>query len=266
MPTQPLYETQVDQLPVSVYPTNDALGAAAALEAAGILKAAVAERGVANAILATGNSQLTFLTAVRALPDVPWGSVNVFHMDEYVNLPAGHPASFPAFLHRHLLDHVGVKQFFPVPGVSADAEAACREYEALLRAYPADLTVMGIGENGHLAFNDPPYADFDDPLWVKTVKLDERSRRQQVGEGHFGGLDEVPTHAITVTIPALLAAKRVLVLVPEARKAEAVKASLLGPVTEDCPGSILRTQPHSRLYLDRDSAALLPETLWAEAG
>ncbi len=202
---------------------------------------------------------------MRGLPDVPWEQVNVFHMDEYVNLPVGHSASFPAFLQRHLLDHVHVKQFFPVPGVSADAEAACREYEALLRAYPADLTVMGIGENGHLAFNDPPYADFDDPLWVKTVKLDERSRRQQVGEGHFGGLDEVPTHAITVTIPALLAAGRVLVLVPEARKAEAVKASLLGPVTEDCPGSILRGQAHAGLYLDPDSASLLPETLWAGA-
>jgi glucosamine-6-phosphate deaminase len=115
---------------------------------------------------------------------------------------------------------------------------------------------MGIGENGHLAFNDPPYADFDDPVWVKVVQLDERSRRQQVGEGHFAGLADVPTHAVTLTIPALLAAKSVLCIVPEARKAEAVHASLRGPVTEDCPASILRTQPHARLYLDRDSAAI----------
>ena len=141
-------------------------------------------------------------------------------------------------------------------------EAGCREYEALLREHPADLTVMGIGENGHLAFNDPPYADFDDPQWVKTVKLDDRSRRQQVGEGHFGSLDEVPTHAVTVTIPALLAAKRVLVLVPESRKAEAVKASLLGPVTEDCPGSILRETAHASLFVDADAAALLPDSVW----
>ena len=121
-----------------------------------------------------------------------------------LNLPPGHPASFPAFLRRHLLDYVQVKEFFPVPGVAADPEAACRQYEALLRAHPADLCACGIGENGHLAFNDPPYADFDDPVWVKPVTLDERSRRQQVGKGHFGSLDEAPTHAITLTIPALL--------------------------------------------------------------
>ncbi len=255
MSTQPLHTTQFDQLPVSVYATNEALGAAAAGEAAEVIRAAVAARGVANIIVATGNSQLTFLAALRSLPGVPWEAVNVFHMDEYVNLPPGHPASFPAFLRRRLLEYVPVKQFFPVPGVTQDADAACRGYEALLRDYPADLCACGIGENGHLAFNDPPYADFADPVWVKVVALDERSRRQQVGEGHFGGLGEVPTHAITVTIPGLLAAKRVLCIVPEARKAAAVRASLLGPITEDCPGSILRRTPHARLFLDTESAA-----------
>ncbi len=253
MSTQPFHTTQFDRLPVSVFATNEALGAAAAAQAAQIIRAAVAARGGANVILATGNSQLTFLTALRALPDVPWAAVNVFHMDEYVNLPDGHPASFPAFLHRHLIDAVQPRAFFPVPA-SGDVEAGCREYERLLRAHPADLCVMGIGENGHLAFNDPPYADFDDPLWVKAVRLDERSRRQQVGEGHFRSLDEVPTHAVTLTVPALLAARRVLVLVPEARKAEAVARSLLGPITEDCPGSILRQAPHAHLFLDAESA------------
>jgi glucosamine-6-phosphate deaminase len=255
MSTQPLHTTQIDQLPVSVYVSNKAMGAAAAVEAAEIIRAAVAERGVANIIIATGNSQLTFLEAVRVLPDVPWEAVNVFHMDEYVNLPAGHPASFPAFLHLHLLDHIQVKEFFPVPGVAADTEAACRQYEALLRDHPADLCALGIGENGHLAFNDPPDAAFDDPLWVRTVKLDERSRRQQVGEGHFRDMDEVPTHAITVTIPGLLAAKRVLAIVPEARKADAVAKSLLGPITEDVPASTLRHTPHAQLFLDSESAA-----------
>ena len=186
---------------------------------------------------------------------MPWEAVNVFHMDEYVNLPPGHPASFPAFLRRHLLDYVQVKEFFPVPGVAGDTEAACRQYEALLRAHPADLCACGIGENGHLAFNDPPFADFDDPVWVKPVTLDERSRRQQVGEGHFGSLDEAPTHAITLTIPALLSARRVLCIVPEARKADAVMQSLRGPITEDCPGSILRQTPHAHLFLDSESAA-----------
>ncbi len=257
MPTQPLRTTQYDQLPVSIYATNEALGAAAAAEAAEVIRAAVAARGIANVILATGNSQLTFLAALRETPDVPWQAVNVFHMDEYINLPAGHPASFPAFLRRHILDAVKPKSFFPVPGEAADLDAACREYEALLRAHPADLCAMGIGENGHIAFNDPPYADFDDPVWVKPVVLDERSRRQQVGEGHFRSLDEAPTHALTLTIPALLSAKRVLCIVPEARKAEAVARSLLGPITEDCPGSILRRTPHARLFLDSESAAML---------
>jgi glucosamine-6-phosphate deaminase len=257
MPAQPVDTIRIDQLTVSVYAGNEELGAAAAAEAAEIIETAVAARGVANIIIATGNSQLTFLAALRSLAGVPWEAVNVFHMDEYVKLPPGHPASFPAFLRRHLLDYVRVKEFFPVPGDAADTEAACRRYEALLRGHPADLCALGIGENGHLAFNDPPYADFDDPLWVKVVELDQRSRRQQVGEGHFGGLDEVPTHAITVTIPALLSARRVLAIVPEARKAEAVARSLTGPITEDCPASILRRAPHAYLFLDRESVAAL---------
>jgi glucosamine-6-phosphate deaminase len=256
MTDSPLKTMQVGKLPVSVYATNEALGAAAAAEAAEILRTAVAERGVANAILATGNSQLTFLDAIRAMPGIPWERVNVFHMDEYVDLPAGHSASFPAFLRRHLVDEVKPAAFFPVPA-SGDVEAGCREYERLLREHPADICVMGIGENGHLAFNDPPFAQFDDPVWVKVIQLDERSRRQQVGEGHFNSLDEVPTHAVTLTVPALLAARRVLVLVPEARKAEAVQRSLEGPLTEDCPGSILPTIGHAHLYLDAESSANL---------
>jgi glucosamine-6-phosphate deaminase len=255
MLTQPLDTTVIDQLQVSVYGSNEELGAASAVEAAEIILAAVAARGVANIIVATGNSQLTFLAALRALPGVPWEAVNLFHMDEYVNLTPGHPASFPAFLQRHLLDYVRVKAFHPVLGKVTDTEAACRQYETLLRDHPADLCALGIGENGHLAFNDPPYADFDDPLWVKVVELDERSRGQQVGEGHFRSLEEVPTHAITLTIPALLSAKRVLAIVPEARKADAVAQSLLGPITEDCPGSILRRTPHAHLFLDSKSAA-----------
>lgn len=253
-----LYQRKFDQLQVNVFATKAALGAAAAEEASSVLKAAVAERGEANVILATGNSQLSFLNAIRAMTDVPWRNINVFHMDEYVNLPAGHSASFPLFLRRHLLDEVRPKAFYPVPGDAVDLEAACKAYEKLLREHPADLCVMGIGENGHIAFNDPPWADFNDPSWVKVVELDQRSRQQQVGEGHFGSLAEVPTHAITVTIPALLAAKRLLVLVPEMRKAEAVEKSMFGPVTPDVPASILRQTAHAHLYLDSESASLLP--------
>ncbi|HWQ84183.1 MAG TPA: 6-phosphogluconolactonase, partial [Anaerolineales bacterium] len=148
--------------------------------------------------------------------------------------------------------------FYPVPGRSSgdsDTLQACRDYEALLRAHPADLCALGIGENGHLAFNDPPFADFNDPVWVKMIKLDEVSRQQQAGEGHFPDIDSVPTHAITLTIPALLAARKVLAIVPEARKAAAVKRSLTGPVDPGCPASILRQTPHAHLFLDRDSAS-----------
>jgi glucosamine-6-phosphate deaminase len=256
MPT-PIHQTTIDQLPVRVYASNEAMGQAAAVEAVAVIQQAIAQRGAANVILATGNSQLTFLRSLRENQDIEWRHVRVFHMDEYVGLDPQHPASFPLFLQRHFLNFVDVGAFFPVAAPAEDTEAACRAYESLLRHHPADLCACGIGENGHLAFNDPPYADFDDPVWVKVVQLDERSRRQQVGEGHFASLHEVPTHAVTLTIPALLAAGTVLCIVPEARKAEAVQASLRGPITEDCPASILRTQPHARLYLDPESARLV---------
>jgi glucosamine-6-phosphate deaminase len=255
----PIRAFKVGDLDVTVYGTNADLGRAAAADAAEIIRAAIDKRGSANVILATGNSQLTFLEALRQRQDVDWPAVQVFHMDEYVGLAPGHPASFPTFLRRHFLDHVDVARFYPVQAPLDDLEAACRTYEVLLREHPADLCALGFGENGHLAFNDPPYADFDDDVWVKVVKLDERSRRQQVGEGHFLGLDEVPTHAVTLTIPALLAARRVLAIVPEARKAEAVQCALQGPVVETCPASIMRQVPHAHLYLDLDSAArILP--------
>jgi glucosamine-6-phosphate deaminase len=253
--SKPFFETQVQDLQVTVYSTNEEMGSAAAQEAKEILQEAIHERGVANVILATGNSQLTFLSALRQTSGIDWQKVNIFHMDEYVGIDPKHPASFPLFLRRHLVEDVKPKAFYPVSGQSKNVDAACREYEQLLRSHPADLTVMGFGENGHLAFNDPPFADFKDPVWVKVVTLAEASRRQQVGEGHFKTFDEVPTHAITVTIPALLAAKRVLALVPESRKADAVFKALRGPVTPDCPASIMRQTGHAHLFLDRDSAS-----------
>ena len=209
---------------------------------------------MASVILATGNSQLTFLKALRTAP-VEWSKVNIFHMDEYIGLDRAHPASFPLFLKLNILDCIQPRAFFPIPpSTHQNAQEVCKDYEELLRSYPVDLCALGIGENGHLAFNDPPFADFTDSCWVKIVKLDDASRLQQVGEGHFKNIDEVPTHAITLTIPALLAARHVLVVVPEARKADAVYRSLTGPITADCPGSILRQASHAHLYLDKDSA------------
>lgn len=252
----PLNRTvKIDDLTVHIYPTNKDLGIAAAEQAAEVIRQAILQKGETNIILATGNSQLTFLAALQQVAEIPWERVRVFHMDEYVGLDPKHPASFPNFLHRHLLDHVKPWAFYPVPGQASDLENACREYEALLREFPADLCVLGFGENGHLAFNDPPYADFNDPVWVKVVRLAEKSRAQQVGEGHFGKLSEVPTHAMTLTLPALLAAKQILAVVPEARKAWAVRQALQGPLSEECPASILRNCVHAQLFLDVDSAA-----------
>ncbi len=253
----PVQTFQVDHLPVEVHADNAAMGAAAAQDAFRILRDALDARGAANVILATGNSQLTFLHALRDQDGLDWSRIRVFHMDEYLGLPYGHSASFPLFLEEHIIRHVQPGNFHPVPGDPEQAEQACQDYEALLRQYPVDLVAMGFGENGHIAFNDPPDARFDDPSWVKVVALAESSRRQQVGEGHFSSLEEVPTHAITLTIPALLAPQHVLCIVPEARKAEAVKACLTLPVTEAHPGSILRTISHARLYLDPDSASQL---------
>ena len=255
MTTTPARTFQVDALPVRVYESEVSLGRAAAADMAEAVRGAIAARGDANVILATGNSQLAFLRALRSDPSIDWPRVRVFHMDEYVGIDPQHRASFPRFLREHLLDHVQVAQFFPMAGEPDRVDAICREYEEALRQHPADAVALGWGENGHLAFNDPPYADFDDPVWVKPVQLDEVSRKQQHGEGHFDSLDEVPTHAITLTIPALLAAKRVLCIVPEARKAAAVRACLHESVSEDRPGSILRTVQHATLYLDPDSAA-----------
>jgi glucosamine-6-phosphate deaminase len=253
--SKPIYEITIEQLPVSVFQTNEELGQAAATEASQVLQQAIRERGEANVILATGNSQLTFLRTLREDKSVEWQKVNVFHMDEYIGINPNHPASFPLFLRVHFLSFVHVKNFFPIRGQTENIEATIAEYTRLLREHPTDLCACGYGENGHLAFNDPPFADFNDPVWAKVVRLAEASRRQQVGEGHFKSLAEVPTHAITLTIPALLAAKRVLCIVPEARKADAVYTALKMPISENCPGSILRQQSHARLFLDRDSAS-----------
>jgi len=244
-----------DQLAVEIHPDTAALGYAAAQVAAQIIRGAVSARGVANVILATGNSQMAFLEALRTIPNIPWQAVNAFHMDEYVHLPPGHPAGFPLTLRRNIIDHIQIGNFFPVPGLATNIDEACHGYETLLRAHPADLCCLGIGENGHLAFNEPNDARFDDPQWAKVITLTDASRRQQVGEGHFASVEETPSQAITLTIPALLAAKRVLAIVPEARKADAVYHTLHDEISTACPATILRQTAHACLFLDPDSAA-----------
>ncbi|HEV2310182.1 MAG TPA: glucosamine-6-phosphate deaminase [Acidimicrobiia bacterium] len=245
----------VDDLTVHVHDRDNDLAADAAEEAAGAIGAAVRARGVAHVMLATGNSQLAFLDALTHRSDIDWSAVIGFHMDEYVGISADHPASFRRYLRERVVDVVHPRAFEYVEGDAPDPEAECRRYAALLAAHPLDVCCLGIGENGHLAFNDPPVADFDDPVAVKVVELDAACRRQQVGEGHFPDLDAVPRQAITVTIPALLAAARVLAVVPDARKAAPVTAALTGPIGPACPASVLRHAPQATLYLDAESAA-----------
>jgi len=247
----------VDTATVFVHPNLDAMARAAADEAREVLRSAVAARGVANAMFATGNSQLAFVhTLVHETDSVPWSETIVFHMDEYVGVGPDHPAGFGRWIRQNIVEQERPKAAHYVNGAE-DPEAECERYTELLREHPLDLCCLGIGENGHLAFNDPPVADFDDPRDVKVVELDAACRRQQVNEGHFAGVEDVPTHAITVTIPALLRARRVLAIVPEARKAEPVRAALTEPISTACPASALRTVSHATIHLDPESARKL---------
>jgi len=247
----------VEQLTVCVAGDTREMALAAADAAASALRAAVATRGEANVMLATGNSQLAFLAALIELDGIAWHRVRAFHMDEYVDLPPSHPASFQRYMRELVAAQLPFMEFNYLTGDTGDPDAEAARYEALLRAHPLDLCCCGIGENGHLAFNDPPVADFDDPRDVKIVALEAASRRQQVGEGHFPSFEDVPMRAITVTIPALLRAGTVLAIVPEARKARPVHDALHGPITTGCPASTLRRQANATLYLDPESAALL---------
>jgi glucosamine-6-phosphate deaminase len=252
-------EWRVEQLTVRVYETIDALAAGAADDASAIIAAALDQRGQANVMLATGTSQLTFLSRLvdAAGTSIDWSRVTGFHMDEYVGLAPMHPASFQRYMRERVAAHLGFGDFHYIDGSARDPEREAARYARLIEKHPIDLCCLGIGENGHLAFNDPPVADFDDPLVVKVVELDDRCKLQQVGEGHFATIADVPPRAITVTVPGLLRALHAIVIVPEARKAEPVRAALEGPLGTECPASILRTQARATLYLDPDSASLL---------
>jgi glucosamine-6-phosphate deaminase len=255
----------VERLHVHVHADGAALARAAAADVAGALVGTMAARGSANAMFATGNSQLAFVDALVAAPEVRWESITVFHMDEYVGVGPGHPAGFQRWIRERIADRVAAHAVHYLDGL-AEPGAECDRYAGLLRAHPIDVCVLGIGENGHLAFNDPPVADFDDPRDVKVVELDLACRRQQVGEGHFPSVDDVPTRAMTVTVPALLRAGTVIAVVPEQRKAAPVRDALLGPVSTACPASALRTAANAALYLDAESAALLPTALRGTPG
>jgi glucosamine-6-phosphate deaminase len=249
----------VDGATVRVLPDVSAMARAAADDARAVMRAAVAARGTASVMFATGNSQLAFVRAlVHETDGVPWDETVVFHMDEYVGVGPEHPAGFQRWIRQRIVEPARPGAAYYVEGLG-DTEAECARYADLLRRHPLDLCCLGVGENGHLAFNDPPLADFADPADVKVVELEAACRMQQVNEGHFPALDDVPAQAITVTIPALLRAGRVLAIVPEARKAAPVAAALTGPITTACPASALRTISQASVYLEPESARLLPD-------
>jgi glucosamine-6-phosphate deaminase len=246
-------ERRFEQLGVHIYGSTAGMAVAAAADIAMVLNTAVANKGAANVMFATGNSQLAMLEALVAEHHIEWHRIRVLHMDEYVGLEDDHPASFARYIRERIVDKVGPQAAFYV----GNSAAAALEYAEVLQQHPLDLCVLGIGENGHLAFNDPANADFNDPVDVKVVELDAACRNQQVGEGHFRTVEDVPTQAVTVTIPALLRAHEVVVVCPEERKAQAVRNALDGPISTGCPASVLRRVPHARLYLDAGSSSLL---------
>jgi glucosamine-6-phosphate deaminase len=249
---------------VRVFEDKRSLGRVAADQASSALRRAIRDRGRARIIVATGTSQLDFLEALTNAENIDWQRVEMFHLDEYVGLPITHPASFRKYLLERLISKTGITKYHLLDG-NGDLSEIVRRVGAAVRSAPVDIAFAGIGENGHLAFNDPP-ADFqtEDPYLV--VNLDEACRRQQVGEAWFADISEVPRQAISMTVRQILKAKEIIAVVPDARKAQAVKLCLEGEINPMAPASILRTHPAATLYLDRESASLLsPATLAAHA-
>lgn len=255
--TPPLKTFTAGSIEVRTFSTKREASAAAAEAAAAILRSAIAHRGRARIVVSTGNSQLDFIDALVQAPGLDWSAVEAFHLDEYAGMSPTHPASFRLWLKTRLAERVPLRAMHYVNGDAPDLQAECRRYSALLAEAPIDAGFIGIGENGHIGFNDPPVADFADPVAMKVVRLDDACRRQQVGEGHFAGIADVPQNALSLTCPAIVGMTNLVCCVPELRKAQAVRDAILGPVSTACPASILRTHPRAQLFLDLESASLL---------
>ncbi len=256
----PHYST-AGRLALEVHPDRAALGRAAARAVAAHLHGVIARQGEARVIFACAPSQDEFLAALvdpaQCGGALDWTRITAFHMDDYVGLSGEHPQSFRHYLRQHLLQHVGLGCFHPLPAEEPDAAAVAARYTMLLREKPIDLICMGIGENGHIAFNDPPVADFEDPQLVKVVELDHACRQQQVNDGCFPALVDVPRHAFTLTVSVFRQARRLSIHVPGPRKAAAVRATIEGPISTACPASILRLHAEATLYIDTAAASQL---------
>lgn len=248
---------QQDKLTVKVFENRTLMGQDAAKDIAARLKALLSEKEEVNVIFAAAPSQNDVLAALVADTSIEWNRINAYHMDEYIGLSKDAPQGFGNFLKAHIFGLVPFKSVNYIDITATDPDAEAARYSEILKNNPTDVVVMGIGENGHIAFNDPPVADFKDSKAVKPVKLDEVCRQQQVNDGCFASLDEVPTHALTLTVPTLVKAPYLFCIVPAATKANAVYETLNGSIDEHCPATILRLQENAILYLDDKSSALL---------
>jgi glucosamine-6-phosphate deaminase len=240
---------------IRVFDDKDALGRTAATQAAAAIRQAILGRGQARIVAATAASQKEFLEALAAAPGIDWTKVEAFHLDEYIGLPISHPGSFRKMLLEQLIQKTGIVKYHLLD-CDGDVEAPVARASAALTSAPIDIAFLGIGENGHLAFNDPP-ADFETEQPYLIVELDEVCRRQQVGEGWFSDVSEVPQRAISMSVRQIMKIKELIAVVPGARKAEAIKSCFNGEISPMAPASILRNHPHATVYLDQASAALL---------
>ena len=247
---------KVEKMSVHIFDTREEMGKVAAEDAARRINAIIAKNGVANVVFAAAPSQNDLIENLLKA-DIDWSKVRAFHQDEYVGISAEEPAGFGNFLDRAIFKKVHFKELHYLLCCADEAEEKCEAYAELLRKYPIDLIFLGIGENGHLAFNDPAVADFNDPKMVKIVELDDVCRQQQVNDGCFATLDDVPKQAMTMTMSLIMNIPEAICVVPTIRKANAVYHALCGEVTTACPSSILRNHPNAALYLDKDSASML---------
>ncbi len=241
---------------VNIFDTRAQMGQAAANAVAGTIRGLLALQAEVNMVFAAAPSQNEFLEAL-VKEDIEWQRINAFHMDEYIGLPAVSNATFAYYLQTHLFNHFHFKAVHFIDGDNTDTLAACKQYTQLLQQHPTDIVCMGIGENAHIAFNDPPVADFNDSEVIKVVALDEACRQQQVNDGCFATINDVPTHALTLTVPALLNCRYMFCMVPGERKAQAVFHTFNSPVNEQYPSTALRTHGNVQMFLDSASSQLI---------
>ncbi len=246
-----------DKLRVEVYSTRQTMGEAAAKAVKEAMKELITKRGSVTMAFAAAPSQNEFLATLIQIPDIDWSKVIAFHLDEYIGLTAEAPQRFTRFLKEHLFDQVKPGQVYYMDGTATDPEKECLRYSSLLQEHSIDIACIGIGENGHIAFNDPAVADFNDPKIVKIVDMDLKCRQQQVNDGCFEALNKVPTKALSMTIPTIMSAERIFCIVPGKTKSEAVAKTINGKITTECPASILRQHKQAVLYLEPDSAEKL---------